>query len=65
MVSSKENEIVNLNKRIDNLEAEVSRTRLELEAANRRVTEKTMDLKRTQEDYDALKARNETMQKVI
>jgi len=65
LISSKENEIDNLNKRILNSEEEITRLRKEKDDLNMRLSEKDLKEKRIHDENEHNKSRNETMQKVI
>jgi len=65
LVASKDSEIANLNKRIDACEGELSRLRSLNDSTQRKLSDREIELKRSNEEYEHVKSKNETLQKVI
>jgi len=65
LVNSKDSEIENLKKRIESSELELTRVRNHSESVQRKLNDRDLEVKRTNDEYDHIKTKNETLQKVI
>jgi chromosome segregation ATPase len=65
LISSKDAEIGSLNKRVVSLEAENTRMQRTIDELNKKCDDRQHETKKINDDYEHVKLKNETMQKVI
>lgn len=65
LISSKDAEIGSLNKRLIGVESENTRMQRTIDELNKKYDDKQHEIKKIHDDYDHVKLKNETMQKVI